>query len=274
MDLNVYLRGGGTRLPAYLGALRQIEEQGGQVRAWAGVSGGGLLAAVLASGYDHEQAVELMMNTDVRQFSDLRPWAWFRHFGIYAGRKLEKWLKQVTEARRFKDLDVPLAIMAMDINTHKPFIFSNQNTPDVLLATAIRCSVGVPGLFAIRRLHGRPLIDGGLVHAQDRDLFPPNDRPTVTMRIVRDQPRRLDEGRFGLGTYIRRLAELLFDAVDNARVRGDEWKKSLIIQTGHYAAFDFKLTNADKQTLYQMGYDQCRQHLDLKAIESGSVSWP
>ena len=66
MELNVYLRGGGTRLPAYLGALRQIEEQGGHVRAWAGVSGGGLLAAVLATMLISAGVISHLMNVENR----------------------------------------------------------------------------------------------------------------------------------------------------------------------------------------------------------------
>lgn len=266
MDVNVYLRGGGTRLAAYLGALRQIEEQGGHVAAWAGASAGGLLAAVLASGYEHDRAIDLMMSTDFRQFRDFRPIGALSRYGLYAGKKLEKWLHRVTEARRFKDLDTHLAIMALDIETGQPQIFSNTNTPDALLATAIRCSVSIPGVFAVRRLNGRVFIDGGLAKAQEAQLFPNNSLPCVTIRLVRSESRRAAPGKFGFAAYVHRLAELLFDAVDNTRVPGSDWKRTLIVQTGAHAAFDFNLSTDQKHELYTMGYEQCRQYLDLKAV--------
>ena len=266
MDLNVYLRGGGTRLAAYLGALRRIEEQGGQAATWAGVSAGGLLAAVLASGYTHDRAIDLMMSTDFRQFRDWRPTAMFRRYGLYAGKKLEKWLHEVTEDRCFKDLDVPVAIMALDIETAKPYIFSNQSTPETTLATAVRCSVSIPGIFALRRLNGRALVDGGLAHVDEAELFADNTPPCVTIRLVRQCPRRPAPEKFGFVTYVRRLAEMLFDAVDNVRVPGDHWQQSLIIKTGAFAAFDFELSTEDKQALYRMGYEQCGKYLDLNAL--------
>ena len=97
MEFNLYLSGGGTRLAAYLGALREIEERGGRVAQWAGSSAGGLLAAVLASGYSHEQALSLLMRTDFRQFLDFRPTGVLRRYGIYAGKRLEKWLQSPCE---------------------------------------------------------------------------------------------------------------------------------------------------------------------------------
>ena len=266
MELNVYLRGGGTRLASYLGALRQIEEQGGRVRGWAGVSAGSLVAAFFAAGHTHQDAVDLLMDTDFRQFRDFRPTATFRRYGLYAGEKLEQWLTQITEGRRFQDLEVPLAIIAYDIESNQPVVFSDRNTPDALLATAIRCSATVPGLFALHRVNDQPLIDGGLAQVDEQVLFPWGRHPCVTIRLVRKRPRRSDEQKFGFGTYVRRLAELLFDAVDNVRVPSDRWRQTLIIQTGAYAAFDFNLTGEDKQALYQMGYEQCREYLDLNAL--------
>ena len=272
MDLNMYLRGGGTRFPAYIGALRRIEEQGGRVVAWSGVSAGGLLAAVLACGYSYSRAMDLAIATDLRQFLDFRPTGVLRRYGIYSGDRLEKWLGEVTEGRCFADLDVPLSITAMDIEAGEPYFFTAARTPDVSLAKAIRCSVSIPGLFAVNKLNGHVLIDGGLAEADESELFPDAGRPCVTMRLVRDRAPQREDRKFGLGIYIRRLAELLFDAVDNARVPAESWKQTLLIKTGEYAAFDFELTAEDKQAMHDMGYQQCGEYLDLNAIGSGRPS--
>ena len=271
MDINVYLRGGGTRLAAYIGALQGIEEQGGRVVAWSGVSAGGLLASVLASGYSYSQALDLALKTDFRQFLDFRPSGVLRRYGIYAGKKLEKWLNEVTEGRRFGDLTVPLSVAALDIQTGEPYVFSTEKTPDALLATAIRCSVSIPGIFAVNKLNGQVLIDGGLADVAESEMFPDTMRPCVTIRLVHAKSQRNEDEKFGLGTYVRRLAELLFDAVDNARVSADRWKQTLLIQTGKYAAFDFEMSADDKMALYHAGYEQCGKFLDLDAIAAATT---
>ena len=270
MDLNVFLCGGGTRLAAYLGALRDIEERGGRVTHWAGSSAGALLAAVLACGYSHQQALNLLMKTDFRQFLDFRPAGVLRRYGIYAGKRLENWLNTALEQRQFKDLRKPLSVIALDIEAARPFVFSKELTPDAHLATAVRCSVGIPGVFAIRRYTGRTLVDGALAQIEESNLFPDlSSRPLVTIRLVRDRPARTARsGRFGLAAYVTQVASIMLDAIDQARVAAAQWKNTLLIDTGPYSSINFELSRDDKQTLYRMGYDQSRKYLDLQAISS------
>ncbi len=268
MDLNIYLSGGGTRLAAHLGALRDIEERGGRIAHWAGSSAGALLAAVLASGYSHQQALDLLMGTDFRQFLDFRPSGVLRRYGIYSGKRLEKWIGTALQHRCFADLDTPLSVVALDIESGRPFVFSKELTPQIPLAAAVRCSVSIPGVFAIRRLEGRTLIDGALAHIDEPDLFPDTTRPLVTIRLVRDRfaQKTNTMSRFGLATYIMQVASLLLDSVDRARVASGQWNNTLLIDTGSYSSIDFELTVDDRQKLYHMGYDQSRRFLDLEAV--------
>lgn len=85
MQTDVFLQGGGTRLAAHLGALRAIDECGGRIAAWSGASAGSLVAAVMASGFMPAMAFDLMLETDYRQFLDMRPMSLFRGFGLCSG---------------------------------------------------------------------------------------------------------------------------------------------------------------------------------------------
>ena len=186
---------------------------------------------------------------------------------------MKKWFDTVLEHRRFSDLEAPLSIVALDIETGRPFVFSRELTPDASLAVAVRCSASIPGVFAIRRHNNHTLVDGALAHIDESDLFADPDRPLVTIRLVRDRlaERSAVHGRFGLSAYIMRLASLMLDAVDRARVASGLWKNTLLIDTGPFSSINFELSEVDKQTLYNLGYEQARQYLDLEAIPTQQV---
>jgi len=257
---NVFLLGGGTRLAAHLGALQAIEEHWGPVQGWAGASAGSLIAAVRAAGYTHEMAVELMLETSYRQFFDVRPLELFRGYGLCSGRRLEKWLNVILRGVRFKDLQSPLSIVCTNIETGAPQILSSAMTPEVNVAAAVRCSVGIPGLFAVKRLQGAVLVDGGLTPVDESRLFAPGGR-VLTIRMLRDRPSQPMRSRFGWASYVQRIASLLLDAGDDPRHTPAPIRNLLTIRTGHHSAVDFDLTPRDKRELLRSGYDQCREHL-------------
>lgn len=258
---NVFLLGGGTRLAAHLGALQAIEEHAGPVRGWAGASAGSLVAAVRAAGYSHDQAVELMLETNYRQFFDVRPLELLRGYGLCSGKRLEKWLNVVLRGARFSDLKSHLAIACTNIETGAPQVLSPIETPDVNVAAAVRCSVGIPGLFAVKRLNGAVLVDGGLTPIDEGLLFPPQSGSVLTIRMLRDRQSRPMRTGFGWASYVQRIASLLLDAGDDPRFSAPPTQSLLTIRTGGHSAVDFDLTPHDKRDLLRSGYEQCLEHL-------------
>ncbi len=270
MDINLFLRGGGTRLGANLGALKSIWEQGGNVVNWAAASSGGVVASYFACGYSNEKVKDILMETDFKQFLDFRPTSFLRKYGIYSGDKLEAWVNEITRERRFGDLDIPLSILALDIETGEPFVFSRERTPKALLGTAVRCSIGIPGVFTVREYEGHKLIDGVLAAVEEDELFDNERRPTVTIRLARDlDSAKIPIRKFSLQMYVQQLAILLLDAVDRARIPEDKWKRTLVLRLGNYSPINFNMSDAEKRDLYDMGYEQCRSYLDLALIACG-----
>lgn len=267
MELNLFLQGGGTRLAAHLGALRAIEEKGGMVRAWAGASAGSILAGLLAAGNTTEQTFELLLDTDFRQFLDFSLMSLFRGYGIYAGRRMERWLEEVYHGKRFCDLDRPLAVVCTEVRSARPRVFSTWTTPTVKLSAAVRCSVGIPGVFAIRKLNDEVLVDGVLAEVEPAKLFPPSDRPEITIKIARDPDAARPVCKsFGLLAYVQQVATLLLDAFDDNRLPFDQWRRTLLIRTSVPSSVDFRLERQVKESLYQAGYEQAVKYLDLKHL--------
>ena len=266
MSFNVFLLGGGTRLAAHLGALEALEHSAGGIDRWAGASAGSLVAAVRASGHTHAQAVELVFSTDYRQFFDLRPLQLIRGYGLCSGRKLEKWVHVVLKGARFRDLEAPLSIVATDVVSGEPFIFSNENTPEACVAEAVRCSVGIPGLFTVKRFGEVVLVDGGLTPIDESQLFPQETASqNLTIRLVRDKVTKAMQvggGMFGWGAYTQQIASLLLDAGDDPRFFPSHSERVLAIRTGPHSAVDFDLTLDEKHDLYDRGFRQCREMLE------------
>lgn len=261
MNLNVLLLSGGTRVAVHVGALRAIEESGAHVAAWAGVSAGSLVAAVRACGYTQQEAYELMLHTDYRRFRDARPWSLLRGFGLFAGDAFESWLDDVLEGRTFADLAAPLTVVACDVAAGRPAVFSREKTPDVKIATAVRCSISIPGVFAARRVAGRVLVDGCLARVEPQLLFSDITRPSAIVRMMSDRTAALpDEGRLNLSGYVRRIAELVADSVGGAPPT-EEWDHDLCVDVARSRGIDFSLGCDEKRQLHDLAYEQCRRLL-------------
>ena len=263
MSHNICLLGGGTRLAAHLGVLQAIGEQGVRVGAWSGASAGSLIAAVMASGHTLEQAADLMFDTDYRRFFEFRPAALWRGYGLCSGRRFEKWLDQILDKRRFADLDVALSVVATDVDTGDPCIFSPWTTPNVRLATAVRCSIGIPGVFSLRKFRGSRLIDGSLAAVQPSVLFPFPEVDSILVRLLRGRtPASMAiRKRRGLASYVRRVASLVLDATEDL-YSPEHWARVISIETGRHSSIDFRISHADRQELYHMGHRQAARSLN------------
>jgi predicted acylesterase/phospholipase RssA len=78
MDITLALGGGGAKGNAHIGVLRQLEKKDFHVKAIAGTSYGGLVAAFYALGYSPDEIEELFASIDQTQFLVTRrmmvPW--------------------------------------------------------------------------------------------------------------------------------------------------------------------------------------------------------
>jgi len=66
---------------------------------------------------------------------------------------------------QFKDLDIPLAVIAMDLKTKKMRVFSKKTDPDMLVVEAVRCSMSIPVVFQPYKptTEKNEFVDGGLI---------------------------------------------------------------------------------------------------------------
>jgi NTE family protein len=149
--LYLALSGGGAHAAAHAGALVALAQEGVPVAGLAGVSGGALVAAAWAGGADVDKLVE--------QASRLHPWTWVRGWGggLLSGTKLGMLIDEFLPVPTFEGLKVPVRVLATDVDTGEPVVFSKGPLRD-----PVRASCSFPGVFPPMSFEGRRLYDGGI----------------------------------------------------------------------------------------------------------------
>jgi NTE family protein len=147
------LAGGFARGIAHIGVLRVFREAAIPIDVVSGTSVGALIGAGYCAGTSLEAMEEMALET---KFSDFGRWtpSWL---GLATNNRLENYLSRVTPARRFEDLQKPLAIAATDINEGLAVYYHSGP-----IAPALRASCAYPGLFVPVQHEGRTLVDGFL----------------------------------------------------------------------------------------------------------------
>src|SRR3984893_660448 len=166
--IGLALGGGFARGFAHLGVLQVLEQNHIPISFIAGTSVGSILGAAYASG---APLARIIATCRTLRFRDIARWRVSR-LGLASNHRLGALIERVFDSRQFEDLRIPLAVVATDLSSGEPVVFTQGNLVD-----AIRASCAFPGLFEPVEIGTRCLADGGLVapvptHAA-RDLGAP-----------------------------------------------------------------------------------------------------
>jgi NTE family protein len=155
--ISLVLGSGGARGLAHIGAIRVLEERGYEIAAIAGSSMGALIGGFHAAGKldDYAAWVQELSEFNVLRFLDI---AW-GEAGMLRGEMLMDTLKSFIGDYRIEDLPIPLTLVATDVVARKEVWLNRGNLFD-----AIRASIAVPTVFTPHVVHGRPLLDGGILN--------------------------------------------------------------------------------------------------------------
>jgi NTE family protein len=134
--------------------LQVLEQNHIPVSHIAGTSIGSILGAAYASG---APLAKILATCRHLKFRDIARWRVSR-LGLASNHRLSDLMDRVFETRQFEDLRIPMAVVATDLATFDPVIFTQGPMVD-----AIRASCAFPGLFEPVEIGTRCLADGGLV---------------------------------------------------------------------------------------------------------------
>jgi NTE family protein len=155
LKLGLALGGGGARATAHIGALLELAKMGVKPDLITGSSAGGILGGLLAVGMLPEEMVvmaeELSLSKVYGLPSDGR--------SLSGNYKLAALLEEYIGRPTFADLEIPLAVVAVNLKTHQEVVLDEGDLINALLATA-----AFPVLFPPVMIDGQSLVDGGLAN--------------------------------------------------------------------------------------------------------------
>lgn len=282
---SLILEGGGVKGIAYIGALKALDEHGitPQLTAFAGTSAGSIVAALLAAGYSHDELRTIMMELDFKKFEDgWNPLRLLTRYGLYKGDFFLDWMRDLLQQKlgeqpTFADLPRQLFVFATNLNTRSLAEFSPVMTPAVSVAEAVRCSMSIPLFFTAYELGGDLYVDGGVLLNYPFLPFETGSSDSVLgLRLddlSRTGPERYPLGYHRIGLYVRGLFETMVSGQQEVEFDGDSvaQKQSVRINDMGISATDFKLTQAQKDQLYDNGYAATTAYLEAR---SGSTPTP
>lgn len=152
-SFSLILGGGAARGFAHIWVIKHIEELG--IVPWliVGTSMGALIGAFYACGYTSHQISQIASKVSLIKLLD---------FDIKKGwikwDKIIHFLEKHIADREFSQLQIPLKIIATNIDTGEKVVFSEWRVID-----AIRASISIPWIFTPVISNGAHLVDGGIV---------------------------------------------------------------------------------------------------------------
>lgn len=250
------LAGGGARLSAHIGVLDAIRELNLGYDTLVGVSGGSIVGALHAAGKSCDELLRIAENTDFSQFSSQNLVSLLRTGGFSNGDHFERWIDEQLEGRTFSDLQLDYHVVATDVRTGQPHIFSRETHPDTPVAAAVRCSMSIPILFSFKEFDNRLLVDGSILSEEALQRNWAGDgTPVIVFKLRSSQgARERPRARFlPLRGHLEMLVNTFMVALSREFISEDIWLSTLVIDTGEISPIELSLSGGEKRRLYEMG---------------------
>jgi NTE family protein len=154
MEIGVALGGGGARGLTHIGVLRVLEREGFRLRAIAGTSMGGVIAAAYAAGFTPDEIEKRISRTAMSELLRSRP----DGPSLIGLGRVQQFLREELSSRTFADLRIPLAVTAVDLTAGKEIVLT-----DGPLVEAVMATIAIPGIFPPQIMGEHRLVDGGMM---------------------------------------------------------------------------------------------------------------
>ncbi len=102
-----------------------------------------------------------------------------------------KFVRRAVEGRQFSDLKVPLHVVSTDVFANKEIVYTEGD-----VASAVRASISIPGIFKPEPRNGTFMIDGGVLDpVPTRVLRSAGMRRVIAVNVVSSHEAPPDPGR-------------------------------------------------------------------------------
>jgi NTE family protein len=307
MKFDCVLEGGGTKIPALVGALYGIEKNGFEPSHLAGTSAGSIVASLRAAGFTPEEMKDIVLHINFKDFLDGDGWGRkaynvFTHRGIYKGEYFYEYMKKLLAekgVKTFKDLlshdpadhgnqryRWRLKVFAADISLERLVTLPDDASlygmepDDVEVAWAVRTSMSIPFFFYPIKAGKSYLVDGGLISnfpiwLWDSYVEAPT-WPTFGLLLdEKDPPSKDQPNKIGFWPheFFMAMFRTSMKANDRRFIRPDDFEQRTIkIDTLGVGTIDFNLSAERKEALFHSGHKAAQEFLSDWSFEK-YVEW-
>ena len=162
VKVGLALSGGAARGVAHIGVLRALREAHLVIDMIAGTSSGALIGALYASGLDVKTIERVALGLKWKEFADFT----LPRMGLISGRGIEEFVSEYTGVTDFRELKIPLAVIATDLITEREVIFKEGP-----LARIVQASCSIPGIYTPVQYKNMLLVDGGIINVLPTDVL-------------------------------------------------------------------------------------------------------
>lgn len=154
-EIGLVLSGGGVRAIAHIGLIKVLLENEIIPNQISGTSGGALVGALYAAGYNPEEMIHFFKQTPVLDFSLYT----LKKPGLLDSEKYEKFFQKYFKENAFEKLKYPLTTTATNLLSGKLEYFSEGELIKPLIA-----SCALPPLFSPLKINNNYYSDGGILN--------------------------------------------------------------------------------------------------------------
>ncbi|MFH0838771.1 MAG: patatin-like phospholipase family protein [Candidatus Omnitrophota bacterium] len=281
---NAVFSGGGVGSLALAGVLYAADEEGIVFKRVGGTSGGAILASLYAAGYNPKEIAQIISETNFKDFvkGDITMPYFVTHidslrknYAYFDNDALYNWIKDLLGKKgvvAFKDLQVPLKIAATDIYHHRRVIFDKESYPDMEVALALKMSSAIPIFFTpvewtdplLPAADARCLmLDGSILSTYPSDLFGSfREKDVYTFGFVLVDDERNDVSSINdIVDYVKQIINTIVISHETESIRKASYVYNLTISTGKIRAIQFDISEEDKKSLFDTGYNKMKEYL-------------
>lgn len=275
-------QGGGCKASAYVGAYKEATKWGVSFSELVGTSAGSIIAVFIAAGASPEDLKSIINELDFNKFLSsptkipkYKPPKGFNilkclpikslkkyypiitHLGLYNSDKLREWLdvklSQLLPCRnspiKFKDLIIPVHVVASDIKTKKIEVFGQAESPNMDVSLAVQYSCNIPIFFQPIDLR---FVDGGMLSNLPSFIFSKDTtkyfNKVLAFSLESDEESAEIDSIFNYG---KALLDTIIDGNLELQLSLQENVHIIKIRTGKIRATDFNTMTADKVNILQ-----------------------
>ncbi|WP_165042469.1 patatin-like phospholipase family protein [Dysgonomonas sp. ZJ709] len=236
--LGIALSGGGAKGFAHLGVLQALNDNGLFPEVVSGTSAGAFAGVLYADGYSPQEILSFFKKKVFREFAEFT----IPQGGFFKSTGFQSFLKKHLRAKTFEDLQIPLRVVATDIEYGKSMVFTSGP-----LIPAVVASCSVPIIFRPVEIDEHYYVDGGLFKN-----FPVSTirRECIKIIGVNVSPIRVMEYKNSL----KYVAERSFHYMSGSNTLLDRNLCDYLIEStdlSKYSMFDLEHV----EDIYQSGYD-------------------